>query len=111
MNDCLFLTRNLKLFNKVEHGNIYLVKSDNFKSQLCEISQFFPDNWMENIFTKCIICSNDLEYIDKKKVKELVPDYIYESKNDFKICFSCEKVYWKGTHIDRIKRELETIFP
>ena len=40
----------------------------------------------------------------------MVPGYVFETQDLFKICQACKKVYWRGTHKDRMTGELKTIF-
>ena len=52
----------------------------------------------EKLFTKCTLCNSSIKGIEKDKIKDRVPPYVYKTQNDFKICAKCRKIYWKGTH-------------
>ncbi len=60
------------------------------------------------VLSRCTICNNSIEKIPKKDVKEKVPEKVFENHEDFLYCPKCEKIYWKGTHyekmIDKIKK-------
>ena len=47
--------------------------------------------------------------IESEKVKELVPPYVFKTQTQYVQCPSCHRVYWRGTHWQRMSRELEKI--
>ena len=105
----IILTRNRKLSRR-KALDIYLVKSEEFKEQLAEVINKFDitkDN--KKIFSRCIECNQKLQTIQKEKVKKKVPAYVYETVEVFSVCDTCQKIYWKGTHSDLIKRVLTQI--
>jgi uncharacterized protein with PIN domain len=111
MKESIFITRNMNIYNKIGIKNKYFLKTDDFREQLREISKFFPGKWADNLFTRCVICGNHLDTVDKIRIMESVPEYVFETSELFKICSACDKVYWEGTHLKRINSELKTIFP
>lgn len=54
----------------------------------------------EKIFTRCVECNTLVEKIEKEKVKNMVPLFIFETHNDFSYCSNCQKTYWQGSHIE-----------
>ncbi|MBU1628136.1 Mut7-C RNAse domain-containing protein, partial [bacterium] len=111
MKDAIFITRNIKLFSKVQYADKLLVKSTDFREQLKEVSEFFPDNWKNYLFTRCTICGAPLVIVSIQEVKESVPDYICETIKELKKCPLCDKIYWRGTHFRKITVELKSLFP
>ncbi len=86
-----------------------LIKSSNYLDQLKEISNLIK--YDENrLFSRCSTCNRHLSEISKAKIKNLVPNLIFNNNNNFKICRRCGKVYWKGTHYSQIKEKLEILF-
>jgi len=61
------------------------------------------------MFTRCIICNEPLFPIEKREIKELVPQYVYQTQNLFHKCNICKRVYWQGTHWGNMQRYLESI--
>jgi len=107
----IFLSRNVKILKNIDPLKSYLVKSDSYKDQLREISKFFPPEWSKKLCTLCSVCGSRLQSIDKKEVKHLLPEYVFDHYDNFKYCSSCSKVYWKGTHLNKIIDEIIRIFP
>jgi len=110
-NGFIFLTRNMKVYNTIKDKKKCHIKNDDFRLQLKEVSCFFPHNWSQSLFSRCVTCGDILKTVDKNEIKEYIPEYIYEEKDDFKFCPNCDKVFWRGTHCERIISELQKIFP
>ncbi len=86
-----------------------LIRSGNHLEQLREIIDFVAID-QKRIFTRCSICNSGLYDIKKEKIRELIPDYIYENHEEYRICRKCGKIYWKGSHFLEMKKTLEQIF-
>ena len=54
------------------------------------------------VLTRCLICNNVLKNISKDKIKDKVPEKIFEKHNYFLYCKKCDKIYWKGTHYEKM---------
>jgi uncharacterized protein len=51
----------------------------------------------------CTSCNGFLDtIIDKNLIKNQIPDRLLHSKKIFYVCTKCNKVYWIGTHVERI---------
>jgi uncharacterized protein with PIN domain len=53
--------------------------------------------------TRCSECNKTLTPIDKSEARDLVATYVYETNNAFLRCEACGRIYWKGTHVDRME--------
>ncbi len=104
----IILTRNCSLSRRKALG-ICLIKDDDFRKQLRQvIDEFSIDVDPEKIFTRCTECNTMLVAFDKKKVKGRVPAFVFETQNKFSICRECQKIYWKGTHSELVKKVLNS---
>jgi uncharacterized protein with PIN domain len=58
-------------------------------------------------FSRCSLCNAQLIEIPREAASGAVPDYIFETASDFRKCPECARVYWPGSHrekmIDRLK--------
>jgi uncharacterized protein with PIN domain len=43
-------------------------------------------------------------------VEHRVPPFVAATAPRFRVCPGCGRVYWPGTHADRIARRLDTLF-
>ena len=63
----------------------------------------------DRMFSRCAVCNTALIKVEKEKIKDRVPPLIYKIFDNFTYCPVCDKVYWKGTHYERMLSELEEI--
>ena len=61
-------------------------------------------------FSRCIHCNLPTEEVNKQDVCGLVPDYIWETHDEFNQCDECKRIYWSGSHTDRILDTIKLIF-
>ena len=57
-------------------------------------------------FTRCAVCNGNLRRLDRQKASVLVPPRVHERHDQFARCVACGKIYWPGTHADRIRAAL-----
>ncbi len=53
--------------------------------------------------SRCVDCNGKLETIDKIRVMNKVPSGIYERQEKFWMCRDCKKIYWEGTHFEKLQ--------
>ena len=58
-------------------------------------------------FSRCLECNDELIPLDSSRVRDKVPPYVMESRDTFLGCPFCERVYWKGTHRERMGKEVK----
>ena len=110
--DRILLTRDRDFYNKaLKVGmRVFLLKSDKWRSQLKAVFDKFKIKPSDvSPFSRCMECNEPLEKIDKESVKDRVPEYIYLTHDEFKICRVCGRIYWKGTHVGHMTDELSKI--
>lgn len=84
----------------------YWIRSKNSRTQLREVLHRYPLTSTANIFTRCLECNALLKSVNKEEVRYLLPPSIESDYDEFKYCLNCQKVYWMGSHYDRMKKEL-----
>lgn len=60
-------------------------------------------------FSRCIECNQPLVRRALMEVRHLVPPYVQRTQVEYRQCPLCGRVYWKGTHWQRMKKALEDI--
>ncbi len=105
----ILLTRDRSLYLKAKKlgYEVVFLRSDSWRSQLKMLANIYPIVSLARPFTRCSICNSPLRTARKEEVKGKVPEYIYKTVEEFKICEGCGKIYWRGTHVDLILEELE----
>ena len=61
----------------------------------------------ENAFTRCISCNGVLEKTEKEKIKNILPPKVSALFFSFTRCTGCGKVFWQGTHWEKMKIKLK----
>jgi len=103
----IILTRDHRL-SKKKAIRLVVIDSDELEEQLKQVfSELNIEIDPEMMFTRCLICNESLEEIEKEKVKDKVPSYVFQTQEEFSYCPNCQKVYWKGTHWDLANQALE----
>lgn len=60
-------------------------------------------------FSRCPLCNTPLQEVDRETVKERVPPYVFQTQEAFSLCPRCDKVYWQGTHWDRMRERIASL--
>ncbi|NPB09549.1 MAG: hypothetical protein GXO17_04270 [Thermodesulfobacteria bacterium] len=104
--ESLLLTRNRRLLSE----KTLLVPYDRVEDQLRFVFEKLPElRRLEAPFRLCIRCNEPLEEVSREEVFGLVPDFVYETKERFRRCPSCGRVYWRGTHPSRMLSKLKQL--
>lgn len=88
---------------------VVLIEKDNPKEQLYQVVKTLSLDWQSGQFTRCLECNQKLVPRTQEEVKELVPPYVFRTQNQYMQCPSCLRVYWRGTHWQRMRGELERL--
>ena len=107
------LTRDTQIMQRrvVTSGKLkaLLVRGDDTKDQLRQVVKAMNLDCEQRQFTLCLECNQPLVRRRKEEVKDLVPPYVFQTQSRYVECPSCHRIYWRGTHWQRMKRELETL--
>jgi len=105
----ILLTRDRGLYEKaLKNGiDVFLLKSDDWKSQLRAIDDKFGIH--SKPYTRCSICNTSLVKVEKEFVKDKIPEYVYLTQDEFYECPKCRRIYWRGTHVEHMEKELRRV--
>jgi uncharacterized protein with PIN domain len=59
---------------------------------------------------RCMQCGGKLEPKPKEALKERIPPKTFLWLNEFFLCSRCDKLFWRGSHWQRIGTALDAIF-
>jgi uncharacterized protein len=88
---------------------VILIESEKVKEQLRQVVKTLNLAGEIKPFTLCLECNQPLVFKEKEEVKELVPPYVFKTQTQYMQCPACRRVYWRGSHWQRMSRELEGI--
>jgi uncharacterized protein with PIN domain len=100
----ILLTRDRGLLKRRELTHGYCIRSTRPRDQLTEVISRFSLRGLVTPFSRCIACNTLLQRVDKESVVTLIPPLVAELYREFARCPSCLRVFWKGTHWERLKR-------
>lgn len=105
----ILLTRDRGLLkrNVVTHG--YLVRAAEPRDQVVEVLRRFDLSRLIVPFSRCLHCNSALELARKEDVADRLPPHVRTVHDDFRLCPACRRIYWKGTHYDRMQRFVEEV--
>jgi len=102
------LSRRRDLVKRNFRGRMVILQSDRVTDQIKELREKVPDLEIntENLFTICLDCNSPLREEPKESIQNLVPPYVFETRDRFMQCLKCRKIYWAGTHRERAEKFL-----
>jgi len=87
-----------------------LITTDDLESQLKQVLDALgPPGGA--LFSRCLACNGILEPADKANLAGQVPRYILDHHATFSRCPDCQRIFWRGTHWDRMHVLLEKLHP
>jgi uncharacterized protein with PIN domain len=104
------LTLDRRLPHEWRVGNVLLLNSDTPLHQLREVISRFEIQRPERFFTRCLICNTPLRPATSEQIDAQVPESVRRLQNDFRHCPHCRKVYWAGSHTERMLAAVENVF-
>ena len=87
---------------RVNHG--YYVRATEKRNQLIEVVEKFDLYSQFKSFTRCMTCNTVLLLKSKETIRNLIDPDIHRCFNEFFFCPLCNKVFWKGSHFERMER-------
>ena len=90
-------------------SNVVSVKSEYPPEQLREVVERFGLEIRSGLWTRCTLCNARIERVPKATVEGLVEAKVFGLYEEFYRCAGCGHVYWRGSHVDRILRNLEFV--
>ena len=101
----LILTRDRGLRKK--HPPDYLfIESDHYREQLRQVIRACGLRSLDHAFTRCLECNMILEPRSKAEVEKHVPPYVFATQENFSRFPKCRRIFWPGTHHERMLEEL-----
>ncbi|MFX1477137.1 MAG: DUF5615 family PIN-like protein [Promethearchaeota archaeon] len=106
----IIITKDYPLHKQYSEKSIFLEGKGvyNYLAQLNErLGLKFEFNIKQ---ARCSNCNSTLKKVeDKKSIKNLVLEETFTHYNEFYQCknLKCNKIYWKGSHIEDIEKRLE----
>lgn len=105
----VILTRDRDFRSEWRVLNVFEVPAGPTAGQLTAVVRRFDLGRHVRPFTRCSRCNEPLSEASPDQVTGRVPDLVARSQNRFLRCPSCARVYWAGTHAERMRAVIETL--
>ncbi len=105
----IILTRDVEILKKKEITRGFWIRAQNPKKQLIEVLDRLDLYSHIKPFQRCMACNGLIEKVEKEEVSDRLDAQTKKHFQEFFRCTSCNKLYWKGSHYERMKKMVEDI--
>ena len=102
--DRVLLTRDLALARR-KGVRVLLLDGDNLDHQLAQLREVLGVT-ARKPFGRCPVCNEPLEPVEKDQARGQVPTYVFVTQSRFRVCPSCNRFYWRGTHWEHMRERV-----
>lgn len=106
----ILLSRSTSLL-KIHLDKCFIVSGEDPLVQLKQVIRHFSLNQRLQPFSRCVVCNGILEPVPKQNIAHLLQENTARYFNEFWQCQDCQRVYWKGSHFERMLATIRTIHP
>ncbi|MGI0011366.1 MAG: Mut7-C RNAse domain-containing protein [Nitrosopumilaceae archaeon] len=103
----IILTKDEHLFKTAQNQDItsVLIRGNDEIEQIAQIHQSIKLEKcvIDTNNSRCIICNGKLQPIEKYRAIGKIPEGILEREEKFWMCDGCKKIYWQGTHFEKLQ--------
>lgn len=98
------LTRDRGLLKRSRVSRGYFVRATAPQAQVREVLRRFDLYRSGAPFSRCLRCNGALQPAEREEVRHRVPSGVVEAFDTFSVCPDCGRVYWPGSHYERLRR-------
>ncbi len=84
------------------------VRSDDLEEQIREVASRLQLKLVDPL-SRCSLCNTVLSVASPQEIGDLVPEGVRTRHDRFWRCPTCGKVYWQGSHWDRMVERLDRL--
>lgn len=87
-------------------AKVFRVTSEYPPEQLREVVEGFSLDPSSGLWTRCTVCNAPIARVPKETIQAEVKPKVFELYEEFYRCAGCGHVYWRGSHVARILKNL-----
>ena len=87
-------------------GRIVLLEANDTPALAAELSARFRIDWLNAPFSRCLDCNTPLHPATAEQWQQ-VPESALARSTVTRYCPTCDKVFWEGSHVRRMRHTLE----
>ncbi len=100
------LTRDKELVSRC--AGAIAIRSDVLDEQIREVAAVLPLRLVKPL-SRCSLCNTVIQAISPEDVAGIVPEGVRSRHQEFWRCPSCGRVYWQGSHWDKMVERLNRL--
>lgn len=104
----ILLSRNASL-SKIHADGCCVVSDKNPFAQLSQVIQRYELREQFCPFSRCLVCNGILESVPKECIAHLLQKNTASYFHEFWQCPDCKRIYWKGSHFEKMLAAVQTI--
>ncbi len=105
----IILTRDKGLLKTREVTHGHWMRKTRPVEQLEEVIRNFELKNFMKPFSRCLECNGVLVEVSKDEIDSKLPERTREYYTEFRRCPGCGRIYWEGSHYERMKKFLENV--
>ncbi|MFA6284500.1 MAG: Mut7-C RNAse domain-containing protein [Desulfurivibrionaceae bacterium] len=98
----ILLSKDMDLLKRKEVAFGYLVREIDPEKQLAEIVRLFGIKEQFKPLSRCLRCNGLLQPVEKGRIIEQLEPLTKKYYDSFRQCLGCGKIYWAGSHRDKM---------
>jgi uncharacterized protein with PIN domain len=102
------LTRDDLLFRKAQRAGLdaFIVVGNSDAERLASIARRFHLE-LNTVSSRCPVCGGSLSQTVKDELTGKIPADTLEAYDEFWVCDSCGKIFWRGSHWENIQATID----
>ena len=105
----ILLTRDSDLAQRMNPKYCCFITEPVVTEQVKQVVAHYRLNTTDHLFSRCTLCNEPVKPINKPHVEGRVPEFVYDTINEFYYCEKCNKIYWAGSHIKQVRELLSKL--
>jgi uncharacterized protein len=104
----VLLTSDHHLFERraVRSGEVRAVHVPSEKDTAAQLGRVLGSLGLPLHEPRCMPCGGELRAVEKAAVRERIPPRTALWREEYWVCSQCDRLFWKGTHWERIQARL-----
>jgi len=101
------ITRDRKLLEyRRAPDNVVYLDCNTLEECVASLTRQLSIDWQYRPFSRCLVCNTELVSADEQQ-RQRIPDDALERTELPLFCPTCNKVYWEGSHVRRMRNKLQ----
>ena len=107
----VLLTRTGKIRRRFAGRRLIFIEANDVFGQLAQtVNELEITSKDVHPFSRCIACNTPVVPIAKEAAFGMVPDYIWETHENFSQCRQCKRIFWRGSHTEHSMIKIRKLF-